>query len=71
MGTPSIKNFNTPRPRWAAAVSKLLRVVTIGVGSICYATDSPVGMLITMLGGAVADFILDLFPNEQQEQNQI
>jgi len=72
----NLRNLNQPRPRWAAATSKLLRVVSISVSAAFFAVGAPTGMLITAVGGAVADFILDLFPNEaeqaakQEEENK-
>lgn len=61
-----LSNFNKPRPRWAAATSKLLRLVCMSVAAACYTMDSPTGILITTVGGGVADYILDLFPNENE-----
>lgn len=63
----NIKNFNQPRPRWAAATSKLLRVVTVAIAAAFYGADSSMGVFLSFCGGAVADFILDLFPNEAEQ----
>lgn len=65
----STKNLNKPRPRWAKATARLIRVTAMTVSGVCFAADSMIGLLIANLGLAVSEFILELFPPDSEEIN--
>jgi len=64
----SIKNYNRPKPKWAKATSHLLENISAGLTGAGILAGAGYYSLIPLALGWVAKFILELFPNEEQQQ---